>query len=105
MDEIFIQELDKLRFTLNFPLKVNSGYRCPEYNARVSNSGRNGPHTTGRAVDLGISGEDALSLIKASFLHTFTGIGVNQKGPVGGRFIHLDTLSTPEYPRPNLWSY
>lgn len=34
------------------PLIINSGYRCPEHNRRVSMTGRKGPHTRGIALDI-----------------------------------------------------
>lgn len=96
----FITKIDALRRDVGFALPVSSGYRCPEHNARVSSTGRTGPHTTGRAVDFAVQGEQAHILILVALKSGFTGLGVQQKG--GGRFIHLDDLSTG---RPTVWSY
>ncbi|UCE39322.1 MAG: peptidase M15 [Thermoplasmata archaeon] len=102
----FILTLDDLRTRLGFPLHISSGYRCPWHNDQVSTTGFNGPHTTGRAADVLISGEDAFRLVTQSSLGGwFTGIGINQKGPHDKRFIHLDDLTAPDHPRPRLWSY
>jgi uncharacterized protein YcbK (DUF882 family) len=68
---------------------------------RVSTTGPNGPHTTGRATDFGISHVRALELLRHAVGMAFTGIGINQKG--SGRFIHLDDLDT--VPRPHIWTY
>ena len=103
MDIAFVQALDNIRERLGFPLIVTSGYRCPAYNSQVSTTGRDGPHTTGRAVDLLVSGARAHALITEAQLG-MTGIGINQKGSHGQRFIHLDNLKAPR-PRPNVWSY
>ena len=100
-----MNRLQALRDTLGFPLFVTSGYRSPRYNAAVSSTGLNGPHTTGFAVDISISGEDAFSLLKAALSMEFTGIGVQQKGPHGRRFIHLDCLPRSRALRPWVWSY
>jgi zinc D-Ala-D-Ala carboxypeptidase len=100
----FMDKVEKLRDRLGFALPVTSGYRCPEYNNRVSGTGRSGPHTTGRAIDLGVSHSRALELLRMALLMGFTGIGVKQHG--AGRFIHLDDLPNAEgQPRSHIWSY
>lgn len=104
MDQQFMQRLDELRRTLGFPLFVNSGYRCPTHNQRVSSTGPNGPHVTGRAADLRVSGTQAFQLIHHAIDLGFNGIGVAQKGDHARRFIHLDDLEAP-HPRPWIWSY
>jgi len=106
MDMNFIFALDDLRERLGFPLVVTSGYRCPAYNNRIASTGHDGPHTTGRAVDFGISGENAFRVVtQASLGGWMRGIGINQKGPYEKRFIHLDDLEGPDHPRPRIWSY
>ena len=96
----FIAKLDALRAEVGFPLPVSSGYRCPDHNARVSTTGRTGPHTTGRAVDLAVDRTRAHTVLAAALRAGFTGIGVQQKGAT--RFIHLDDLASG---RPTVWSY
>lgn len=106
MADDFITKLDLLRRSIAVPLLVNSGYRCPVHNQRVSTTGANGPHTTGRAVDLQVSGAVALEVLEDAIASgRFTGFGLNQKGTHGGRFIHLDDLRPPGHPRPNIWTY
>jgi len=100
----FVTKLDELREQFGRPLIVTSGYRCREHNARVSSTGLNGPHTTGRAADFAVDRGDAHRLLGLALDMGFTGIGVNQKGD--GRFIHLDDLTdAPGRPRPTVWSY
>jgi len=101
MNTEFIDKLDKLRDKLGFSLRVNSGYRCPQYNNRISSTGFNGPHTTGRAADLSVDRAKCYELLALAKECGFTGIGLNQKGV--GRYIHLDDLT--EGPRPNVWTY
>ena len=100
----FQAKLERLRVRFAKPLIVTSGARCPDYNAKVADTGRSGPHTKGRAVDFAIRGGDALHLITLAVDQGFTGIGVSQKG--ASRFIHLDDLpEAPGQPRPWVWSY
>lgn len=104
VDQEFLSKLNALRAFLDFPFNVTSGYRCPDHNENVSSTGRNGPHTTGRAVDIFCSHKQAFDIVTNARNFGFTGIGVKQRGE--GRFIHLDTLSeTPNRPRPHVWSY
>jgi uncharacterized protein YcbK (DUF882 family) len=104
MDRTFLSYLDTLRDKCGFPFIITSGYRSPEYNAQISSTGRNGPHTTGKAADIAVSHENAFILLQnAVSLDCFTGIGFNQKG--NNRFIHLDILTPEEAPRPRIWSY
>jgi uncharacterized protein YcbK (DUF882 family) len=101
MDPDFMDDLQALRSLSAFPFKITSAYRCPDHNAAVSSTGRDGPHTTGRAVDISIRGAQAFKLVCHATAAGFTGLGVNQKG--GGRFIHIDKSET--HPRPAVWSY
>lgn len=104
MDLAFLGMVDELRHRCGFPLPVTSGYRCPTHNAAVSSTGAAGPHTTGRAVDIGVSRHRAHDVLRHAMAMGFTGIGVQQKG--ASRFIHLDMLREPEHaPRPSVWSY
>lgn len=100
----FMDKIEGLRVAYGRPLRVGSAARCPGYNDRVSGTGRTGPHTTGRAIDLAVSRADAWHLLSLAMLYGFSGIGVQQKGDK--RFIHLDDLpNAPGQPRPTVWSY
>ena len=105
MQDGFMLKLVALRERVGFPMPVTSGYRSPEDNAAISTTGADGPHTTGRAVDVSISGENAYKLIAAALSAGFSGIGIKQHGPTNGRYVHLDDLTSPEYPRPRIWTY
>lgn len=100
----FMDKVEALRVAVGFSLPVSSAARCPEHNARVSATGRTGPHTTGRAIDLAVDRQKAYMVLSAAIAMGFTGIGVQQKG--SGRFIHIDDLPNKEgQPRPTTWSY
>lgn len=106
MDRSFMSRLEDLRAAYGKPMPITSGFRCPMHNAEASSTGLSGPHTTGKAVDVQVSGEDAHRLLTMALEHGFTGIGISQKGFHGSRFIHLDTIEPgPGRPRPTIWSY
>ena len=92
--------LVKLRMKVG-SLPVSSGYRCPEYNAQVADTGLEGPHTTGLAVDLAVSHAKALKCIIYAYELGFRGFGISQKGI--HRFLHLDFV--PGRGEGILWSY
>ena len=104
MSPEFMDALDTLREAYGKPLRVTSGYRCPEHpiEARKASAGA---HSTGKAIDLAVGRGEAYELLKLALaMDVFTGIGVQQKG--SGRFIHLDACEEPEMsPRPTVWSY
>jgi uncharacterized protein YcbK (DUF882 family) len=105
MDPSFMRCLQRLRSHLQIPLIVTSGFRCPEYNAEVSDTGRDGPHTYGKASDLKISGADCFRLTAAAPDLGFTGLGFKQHGDHDGRFVHLDTMQGENgWPRPTIWT-
>jgi uncharacterized protein YcbK (DUF882 family) len=100
MNAEFMQALQELRIAFGKPITITSGYRCPSHPIEARKA-RPGSHASGRAADIGISRGDAVQLLRLALLDgRFTGFGVQQKS--GGRFIHLDTLTTN---RPMIWSY
>ena len=114
MQADFMETLERVRVEMNRPLKLSSAKRCSSHNEAVSSTGSSGPHTDhgdgGQAVDILISGADALRLVEVAKKFGMTGIGVKQNGPAGKRFIHLDNLGSKYTkmtggPRPWLWSY
>jgi len=106
-----LEYLEELRCAAGFNFIVNSGFRCPAHNDRVSSTGLMGPHTQWSddniVVDLKVFGADAYNLIDLAQARAWSGIGVKQKGHFPGRFIHLDRLQpgSVKHPRPRLWSY
>jgi zinc D-Ala-D-Ala carboxypeptidase len=101
-----MDKLQQLREAVGFPLPISSGYRCPDHNAKVSSTGKTGPHTTGKAADPRMSGEKAFKVMAEACQLGFTGIGLSQKGAHESRFVHVDTLENgPGCPRPTVWSY
>ena len=107
MDEGFLDILEAMRVKYGKPIIISSGYRCSEYNVIVSKTNSPyGPHTTGKAADLLVSGKDAMQLICMMGEFGITGFGMNQKGPHHLRFLHFDILpQASNQPRPHPWSY
>jgi len=99
----FMKKIEALREELGFPFIVTSGYRCTKHPIEIEKY-TVGAHTTGRAIDVSVYGENAYKLLRGALKAGFTGIGVNQKGD--SRFIHIDDIEeSPERPRPWVWSY
>lgn len=102
----FVRLMVTLRFESGFPWIIASGFRCPNYNSQVAESGLNGPHTMGLACDVRCYGQRAIIILQLALRHGVAGIGVSQKGEHGKRYLHLDCVKNDErHPRPYIWSY
>ena len=89
MDEAYMKALQDIRTTCGFGFKVNSAYRCGEYNAKVSKNTR-GQHSTGEAVD--ISMKDRYKRFK--LLKEAIESGYFKDIAIAGGFIHLGKGNT-----------
>ena len=99
-EQTFMDRIEALRVLASRPFVVRSAARCPQHNTAVSNTGSTGPHTTGRAIDIGINGAAAYDLVRLAIACGFTGIGIHRQ------FIHLDDIAdNAVIPRPRIWSY
>ncbi len=98
----FQDRIEALRVAYGKPLRISSGARCPEHNDRVSGTGLKGPHTVA-AVDFAVFGADAHRLLTCAFAMGFEGIGVQQSGAVGSRFVHVDDRRA--HKGPTVWTY
>ena len=97
--------LQRLRDAIGKPISLSSAYRCPTHNDKVSSTGKEGPHTTGKAIDILCSGKLAHEILSFAMIrcNIWKGIGISQKGKHKSRFIHLDTITSDN--RPWVWSY
>lgn len=95
-----LDKLQALRSKYGKPMRVTSGYRCPQHPIEAKKPAP-GPHSSGLACDIGVEGADAHKLLGMAIEAGFKGIGVQQKGT--GRFLHLDLIAGPN--RPTVWSY
>lgn len=83
-----IEKMQKLRDLVGKPIKINSGYRTKEYNAKIGGS-RNSQHVEGTAVDLALpKGLTVDKFAEHAEKIGFRGIG---KYPWG---IHVDVRET-----------
>lgn len=97
MDDAFMADLISVREEIDVPFIVNSAYRCPEYNASVSSTGLDGPHTTGKAIDI-----RAGSRLKFQIMDAFMKRGYSRIG-IAKTFIHIDGDGTK--PPQVIWQY
>ena len=107
MDRTFMAWVEHVRERYGQPMHVSSAFRCPDHNAAVSSTGRQGPHTTGKAIDIRIYGRQAHQLMTYALHAGVFGLGVAQRGLRAERFVHLDMLLAVETqgPRPWCWTY
>jgi uncharacterized protein YcbK (DUF882 family) len=87
--------LQELRSAYGKPMKITSGYRCPDHEIEKRKPNGPGTHCEPGAIDVAVSGEDAWNLIDIASSHRWGGIGVNTPS-----FIHLDRRSDP-----TIWKY
>lgn len=105
MDPEFMDRLNKIRHNAGFPFRLTSAYRSVEHELEMGRSG-DSAHTLGLAVDIHLTGEQALWVVENARNYGFYGVGVNQTGPYDKRFIHLDMVeSSQKQPRPHIWTY
>ena len=83
------------------PLSITSGYRCSEHNNNISSTGPNGPHTTGKALDISVKNSKHRKELITYFAPKVPGLGIAKS------FIHIDILTAEDgfEMRPNSWVY
>ena len=113
----FTMVLDMIRDGVGRPLSLSSAYRCRDHPTEAAKRERYGEdycgaHTTGLAADLLCFGESAYRVLENALLnvgaHDCVGVGVNQKGNLDGRFIHVDLAALDgrfKAHRPRVWTY
>lgn len=101
-DPDFLETLNSIRKECGFPFLISSAYRCPKHPNEARKTAT-GAHTTGKAVDILASGENALEIVSVALANGLTRVGVSQKG--GGRFIHIDGCTEDDGFPTAIWSY
>ena len=101
VDSVLVTLLEDLRVRLGFPLHINSGYRCPEYNRTLKDAVSDSAHTYGLAFDISCSdGDKRFRIVEGALAIGFKRVGV------GKSFVHLDTGSQQTgHPAPRIWTY
>ena len=100
MDAEFMAKLNEIRRIVAQPFAVTSAYRCPDHNEQVSSTGRDGPHTTGRAIDI-----RANSRLRYEIMEQARKLGMTRFG-IARTFIHLDDLTeTDGFDENVIWTY
>lgn len=103
INETFIDWLDLIRDNAGVPFVINSGFRCPDYNNKVSKTGRDGPHTTGWAADI----RTPNSITRYAVRKAAMDLGCTRFGSAKG-FIHVDLcddLDPDKFPKEVEWVY
>lgn len=96
-DPTFIDRLDRVRHDCAFPFKINSGYRCPEYDAQF---GGKGNHSSGVAADIAVeNGKQRMLLVYYALEWNFHRLGI------GRNFVHIDQRDPDEAPHHVMWTY
>ncbi|GLB53061.1 hypothetical protein NBRC110019_21010 [Neptunitalea chrysea] len=87
------QNLQVLRDYFGKPIKVNSGYRSPEHNAKVGGS-PSSQHKLGKAADIVVSGETPERVLET--IEQLIDTGQMQQGGLGlyDTFVHYDIRGT-----------
>ncbi len=101
IDDELIEKLEKVRELYGRAIKVNSGYRCPDHNAKIG--GKVGSsHMSGLAVDISptLITLDDLDLLYEICFNIFDNIGDGRHK----KFIHVDTRS-PKVDGKRHWIY
>ena len=84
MDSEFMEELQKIRSICGFGFQVNSAFRCPEYNNKVSSNSR-GQHVSGHAADISMKDRyKRFKILKAAIASEYF-----QDIAIAKTFIHL----------------
>ena len=101
MDDGFLLLLDNIREDVGEPLTITSGYRCADYNDRISSTGREGPHTSGQAVDIACNN----SALRMKIVSAALGQKVGRIG-IAKSFVHIDSLDEYDnFPENKIWVY
>jgi len=99
----FLAWMDALREDFGQPIYINSWYRSPASNKAVSDTGEDGAHTTGEALDIRASLTDAFRIVEIAMKSGCKRIGLKQHGSIDQRFVHLDFDRSK--PLPRFWTY
>jgi uncharacterized protein YcbK (DUF882 family) len=99
MQPEFMNRLQALRTEYGKPMRITSGYRCPNHPVEARKPHSRGEHTLGMCADVACTnGTDRYQLITIALKHGFHRIGI-AKG-----FLHLG-IGGPGLPNNVIWEY
>lgn len=101
IDETLVLKLEKVRQQYQNPIKITSGYRCPEHNEKVGGK-QNSSHLAGLAADIAPVRKtlDDLDNLYDLCYNEFNNIGDGRKH----QFIHVD-VRLPKKSGKRSWIY
>lgn len=90
VDERLLTLLERIRAHVGKPVHINSGYRSPEYNARLKNASPRSQHCNGKAADIWVEGvtPKQIAEIAECYLGSSGGIGIYKN------FTHVDVRTS-----------
>lgn len=88
IDDEVVEALEKIRVTINKPIKIISGYRTASYNIQCGGAS-DSYHVKGQAVDIQAD-EPLIKLAILGGMCGFRGAGIY----TSQKFVHLDTRET-----------
>jgi len=113
-DQKSLDLYNQMREEAGFPWPVSSGYRHPTHPIEVEKDSP-GSHSVACAIDVLCYGERYTEILKLAIKYGIQRVGSHQRGPLGQRFIHLDTIGMPgfehlevepdRFPVPWGWTY
>lgn len=99
-----IIKLEKLRFIVNTPIRINSGFRCAKHQESIRESGistvvaQKSSHEEGLAVDMGFSAYNPMQVMKyIEELFDNIGVAIN--------YVHVDTRPLKADGTKRRWKY
>lgn len=92
IDEELVEILQKVREHFGVAVTVNSGYRCPVHNSRVSGASKTSNHMKGLAADIKIKGVHPARIARyVESLNVKGRIGCYTYDEKNSGFVHIDT--------------
>jgi uncharacterized protein YcbK (DUF882 family) len=80
--EELVAKIQQLRTKYGKPMRITSGYRCPQHPIEARKAAP-GAHALGLAADIGVEGAEAHRILQLAFEMGFTGVGYNKRVVAG----------------------
>ena len=100
----FMAKLQSIREAYGAPMIISSGYRDKSHPDEIHKL-KDGEHVYGMAADVLVSGIDALRLLQVLIHQGINRIGINQKGLINERYVHVGIGDSFRLFPPAIWTY